>query len=56
MASKQLMQYSEEDLVAILKHFGRTKKDIQADVDIIKNWLQMQPHIPEMPGECCAES
>lgn len=51
MSRMEIMFYTDEDILAVLKHFGKTKKSLGEDVQIIQNWLKTQPHIPEVTGE-----
>lgn len=52
MCMKEIMLYTEEDMLAVLKCFGRTQKSAEEDVEAIENWLKTQPHIPEVTGWC----
>uniref|UniRef100_A0A6P7GRF7 Clavesin-1-like n=1 Tax=Diabrotica virgifera virgifera TaxID=50390 RepID=A0A6P7GRF7_DIAVI len=33
----------------IRKNYGKTEKDVLKDIDIIKEWLKTQKHLPEIP-------
>ncbi|XP_072395227.1 uncharacterized protein [Diabrotica undecimpunctata] len=35
----------------IFTHFGKSKENVAHDVGVIKNWLQSQAHLPEMPAD-----
>lgn len=51
MSLSQLMPYSEDEVTAVLKIFGKTPESIQKDVNAVKNWMKTQLHFPEIPGE-----
>lgn len=51
MSTKEIMFYTEADVLAVLKYFGKSRKSVEEDVTIIQNWLKTQPHIPEVTGE-----
>lgn len=34
----------------ILKYYEKTKEDIKRDIDILKQWLKQQPHLPDDEG------
>lgn len=48
MAARELMVYTKEDEDAIWRIFGRTAQSAEEDVEIIKNWMKAQPHLPEV--------
>lgn len=50
MIAKEAIQHTEEEKLAILKYYGKTKDSIEEDVKIIQKWLTTQPHIPEITG------
>lgn len=52
MGTKAIMLYTDKDMLAVLKCFGRTQKSAEEDVEAIQNWLKTQHHIPEVAGEC----
>ncbi|XP_023311854.1 uncharacterized protein LOC108905892 [Anoplophora glabripennis] len=31
--------------------FGKSDKDVDGDIEIIRNWVKSQPHLPEMPSD-----
>lgn len=39
----------EEVRKAVLEKLGKTEQDVQEDMQLIKNWLQYQKHLPEIP-------
>ncbi|CAG9831451.1 unnamed protein product [Diabrotica balteata] len=41
----------EERKALMLSHFGKTNKDLEEDVKLIKEWLKTQPHLPEIPSD-----
>lgn len=51
MEIRDLMQYSEEDHIELLKEFGRTPETVKQDIEIVRTFLQKQPHLPEVPGK-----
>ncbi|XP_072380752.1 alpha-tocopherol transfer protein-like [Diabrotica undecimpunctata] len=42
---------AEERKALMLSHFGKTNKDMEEDVKLIKEWLKTQPHLPEIPSD-----
>lgn len=52
MTAKELLFYTDDDVEATFGAYGRTVKQAKEDIDIIKNWLKMQPHLPEIMGKC----
>lgn len=51
MATKALMPYKEEDKDELLKLLGETRESVEENVKTIKNWLKLQPHLPEFLGK-----
>uniref|UniRef100_A0A6P7GHK6 Uncharacterized protein LOC114342716 n=1 Tax=Diabrotica virgifera virgifera TaxID=50390 RepID=A0A6P7GHK6_DIAVI len=41
----------EKRKALMLSHFGKTNKDLEEDVKLIKEWLKTQPHLPEIPSD-----
>ncbi|KAF2896943.1 hypothetical protein ILUMI_09237 [Ignelater luminosus] len=56
MSSLELLQYSELEREKILKIYGRTPQNICQDIDSIKEWLEKQPHLPEIPDNKIIEN
>lgn len=48
---KEILLYTEKDVLTILKSNGRTMKSAEEDVETIQNWMKTQPHLPEIAGE-----
>lgn len=40
----------DEKLNNALQIFGKSNQDLDQDIDILKNWLASQPHLPEIPS------
>lgn len=43
-------EVSEKNKLKIYQSFGKSKEDIDNDVEIIKKWLKTQKHLPEILG------
>nr|CAI5860963.1 unnamed protein product [Callosobruchus analis] len=41
----------EEAIQMALNQLGRSEKDLQAEVEALKEWLKTQKHLPEMPED-----
>ncbi|CAG9832594.1 unnamed protein product [Diabrotica balteata] len=39
------------DFQKIFNHFGKSKESVVHDVEIIKNWVKTQNHLPEIPAD-----
>lgn len=48
MCPVKLVQWDEQNRREILKYFDRTPESIQDDVKSIREWLKLQPHLPNM--------
>lgn len=35
----------------VLKIFNKTEENIQEDLEILREWLKQQPHLPYIDGE-----
>ncbi|XP_017768884.1 PREDICTED: retinaldehyde-binding protein 1-like [Nicrophorus vespilloides] len=46
-----LCHYTEENVHKILEIHGKKLKDLEIDLETIKQWFKMQPHIPETPSD-----
>lgn len=51
MDVKVLLSYTKYEEIAIWKKFNRTLNAVDEDVEVIRVWLKMQPHIPIMLGK-----
>lgn len=49
---KDLLVYTDEDKIAMLKEFDRNTDSIKQDIEAIKNWVQKQPHLSAPPCKC----
>ena len=50
--SKQYLEKNEEEIYQqIEKEFKKSKKDIEDNIKIIREWFKTQPHLPEIPGK-----
>ncbi|XP_017776417.1 PREDICTED: uncharacterized protein LOC108562546 [Nicrophorus vespilloides] len=45
------LHYTEDDVHKVLANYGRKLKDLEIDLESIKEWFKTQPHIPEMPSD-----
>lgn len=41
---------SDEDLVDIYAEFNATKETVKRDVKYLMEWLEKQPHLPNVKG------
>lgn len=48
MATEKLLITNRE---AVRESFGKSEKDVKADIGIIRDWFKTQPHLPETPDD-----
>lgn len=48
ISTKQLFM---SDRKAVREAFGKSDKNVLEDIEIIRNWIQTQPHLPEIPSK-----
>ncbi|XP_072382318.1 retinol-binding protein pinta-like isoform X2 [Diabrotica undecimpunctata] len=53
MSSNDLLMNNREK---VLQAFEKTEKDLAEDVNVIKEWIKSQPHLPEVPSTSIIES
>lgn len=46
-----LIENRSEVLREILKLRGKTEDDLKKDINILRNWLYTQKHLPEIPSK-----
>ena len=46
-----MSQVSQDTKKKIYETFGRNEEMVEDDVNIIKTWMQTQPHLPEILGK-----
>lgn len=51
MGVNEIMLYTEQDMLTVLKSNGRTMKSAEEDAETIQNWMKTQPHLPEIAGK-----
>lgn len=42
---------SNQDLIDLYAEFDATKESVKRDVNYLMEWLQKQPHLPNIKGE-----
>lgn len=51
MEIRDLLLWNEEDRIELLNDYGRTVETVKQDIEIVRTFLQKQPHLPEIPGK-----
>lgn len=47
---EDFFKVEDDVLYSAVEEFARDKKSFDQDVKIVTNWLQEQPHLPEVLG------
>lgn len=57
MASKieKLLETNEDDAKKAREFYGKSEDDMQRDIQILKEWLKQQPHLPIDEGKIVIE-
>ena len=52
MSSDVLSPPTPEVIEGVRKELGLDEKRVREAVEGIKNWIELQPHLPKAEGEC----
>lgn len=47
---KELLIVTEEDVKKVLKYYNKTEDEMKQDVNILKEWLRQEAHLPKDEG------
>lgn len=47
---KKLLLINDNHLKEALKYYNKTESDVKQDVEILKEWLKTEPHLPDDEG------
>lgn len=48
---RDLLQINKGDIKRLRNFYGKSDSDVKRDVNILKEWLKQQPHLPHDEGK-----
>lgn len=48
--TEEFLNVNERTIKKIRQHYCKSLQDVQRDVNILKEWLRQQPHLPKNEG------
>jgi hypothetical protein len=52
MKPQQFVKIDDNIIDSVARMYERTEKTLLEDVQKLKDWMQTQPHLPEILGKC----
>lgn len=48
MSVDNLLRVTPEEKYAVVKTYGRTEEEIKEDIQVLREWIKKQPHLPDI--------